>query len=78
MIKQDIKRAKVHEAHNAPAAIALDAAINDPVMVRRRGRMMLPAPQASGATTDLHCPSRHIPNLHSQPWTLMPDGQQSL
>ncbi|KAL6764025.1 pre-mRNA splicing factor component-domain-containing protein [Haematococcus lacustris] len=47
LIKHDIKRAKLQEAHDAPGAIAQAAHLNDPVMVRRRGRMMLPAPQVS-------------------------------
>mmetsp|Transcript_23430 Transcript_23430/g.51433 ORF Transcript_23430/g.51433 Transcript_23430/m.51433 type:complete len:829 (+) Transcript_23430:239-2725(+) len=45
LIKRDIKRQKMQESHNAPDALAKAAELNDPVMVRRRGRMMLPAPQ---------------------------------
>lgn len=47
LIKRDLKRQKLHEAHNTPDAVAQAAEMNDPVMVRRRGRMMLPAPQVS-------------------------------
>uniref|UniRef100_A0A7S0WNZ6 Uncharacterized protein n=1 Tax=Chlamydomonas leiostraca TaxID=1034604 RepID=A0A7S0WNZ6_9CHLO len=47
LVKRDVKRQKLHETHNAPDAVAKAAELNDPVMVRRRGRMMLPAPQVS-------------------------------
>jgi hypothetical protein len=45
LIKRDIKRQKMQEAHDAPGQLAKQAELNDPMMVRRRGRMMLPAPQ---------------------------------
>lgn len=45
LIKRDIKRQKMLEAHDAPGQLAKQAEMNDPMMVRRRGRMMLPAPQ---------------------------------
>lgn len=47
LIKRDVKRQKIQENHDVPGALAKAAEVNDPVMVRRRGRMMLPAPQIS-------------------------------
>mmetsp|Transcript_14021 Transcript_14021/g.37873 ORF Transcript_14021/g.37873 Transcript_14021/m.37873 type:complete len:825 (-) Transcript_14021:211-2685(-) len=47
LMKHDIQKAKLKEAHAAPEAAAKLAELNDPVMVRRRGRMMLPTPQVS-------------------------------
>mmetsp|Transcript_7123 Transcript_7123/g.12265 ORF Transcript_7123/g.12265 Transcript_7123/m.12265 type:complete len:828 (-) Transcript_7123:440-2923(-) len=47
LVKRDIKRQKIGEAANAPGSVARDAELNDPVMIRRKGRMMLPAPQVS-------------------------------
>ncbi len=54
LMKRDVKRQKIQEAHNMPAAVAKAAAVNDPVMVRRKGRMMLPAPQVR--TTPVSAP----------------------
>ena len=47
LIKRDVKRQKIQENHDQPAALAKAAEVNDPIMVRRRGKMMLPAPQVS-------------------------------
>lgn len=47
LVRTDIKRQKMQENHDAPAALAKAAELNDPSMVRRKGRMMLPAPQIS-------------------------------
>ena len=46
-MKKDIEHAKLKAAHNVPAAVAKNLALNDPTMQRKRGRMMLPAPQIS-------------------------------
>lgn len=47
---------QVAEAHNVPAAVAKAAELNDPVMIRKRGRMMLPAPQVRGIVHNhTHC-----------------------
>ena len=35
------------ETHDQPSAIAKVAELNDPTMIHRRGRLMLPAPQIS-------------------------------
>ena len=37
----------MQESHDAPAALAKAAELNDTAVVRRKGRMMLPAPQIS-------------------------------
>lgn len=47
LMKRDIKRAKLQEAHNAPEVLAREAEMNATAMVRRRGKLMLPAPQIS-------------------------------
>ena len=47
LVKKDIEHAKLKAAHNVPAAVAKNLALNDPTMQRKRGRMMLPAPQIS-------------------------------
>ena len=47
LIKRDVKRQKIQENHDQPAALAKAAEVNDPIMVRRKGRMMLPPPQVS-------------------------------
>ncbi len=47
LVKRDVKRQKIQENHDVPAALAKAAEVNDPIMVRRRGKMMLPAPQIS-------------------------------
>ena len=45
LMKQDVARAALRAAHNAPAALAKAMEMNDAALTRRRGRMMLPAPQ---------------------------------
>ena len=45
LMKKDVEHHKLAAAHNAPAAIAQAIALNDPTMQRKRGKMMLPAPQ---------------------------------
>jgi hypothetical protein len=44
-MKTDEQKAKLKEAHNQPAAVAKAMELNDASGMRRRGRMMLPAPQ---------------------------------
>lgn len=44
-MKKDVEHHKLQAAHNAPAAVAKAIAMNDPTMQRKRGKMMLPAPQ---------------------------------
>lgn len=44
-MKTDMQKAKLKEAHNQPAAVAKAIEMNDATAMRRRGRMMLPAPQ---------------------------------
>lgn len=44
-MKKDAEHHKLQAAHNAPAAVAKAIAMNDPTMQRKRGKMMLPAPQ---------------------------------
>lgn len=48
-MKKDIEHAKLKAAHNAPQAVAKNMALNDATMSRKRGRMMLPAPQIAEA-----------------------------
>ena len=45
LMKGDEQKAKLKEAHNQPAAVAKAMELNDASGMRRRGRMMLPAPQ---------------------------------
>ena len=47
LVKKDTEHAKLKAAHNAPLAVAKNMALNDATMQRKRGRMMLPAPQIS-------------------------------
>ncbi|GAX75409.1 hypothetical protein CEUSTIGMA_g2853.t1 [Chlamydomonas eustigma] len=47
LIRRDIKRQKMQENHDVPGALAKAAEVNDPIMIRKRGKMMLPAPQIS-------------------------------
>jgi pre-mRNA-splicing factor CDC5/CEF1 len=47
LMKKDAEHHKLQAAHNAPAAVAKAMAMNDPTMQRKRGKMMLPAPQVS-------------------------------
>ncbi len=44
LIKRDIKRQKVAEAHDAPGAVAQQLGLDEDGP-RRRGKLMLPAPQ---------------------------------
>ncbi|GLI69273.1 hypothetical protein VaNZ11_013849 [Volvox africanus] len=48
LIKKDIKRQKLNEMHDAPGAVAQSMGL-DQEAVRRRGKLMLPAPQVSEA-----------------------------
>jgi hypothetical protein len=54
LMKSDEQRAKIKEAHNQPAAVAKAMQLNDVAATRRRGRMMLPAPQVHQAPAPLH------------------------
>ncbi len=45
LMKQDVAKAALRAAHDQPAAVAAAMAMNDASASRRRGRMMLPAPQ---------------------------------
>ena len=47
LLKQDMAKAKLKEQHDQPAAVAKALELNDAAAMRRRGRMMLPAPQVS-------------------------------
>lgn len=48
LIKKDIKRQKLNEMHDAPGAVAQAMGLDNEVS-RRRGKLMLPAPQVSEA-----------------------------
>lgn len=50
-MKKDEQHAKLQMAHNAPVQVAKAIAQNDATMQRKRGRMMLPAPQISEVHT---------------------------
>lgn len=54
-MKKDVEHSKLQSAHDAPTAVAKAIAQNDPTMQRKRGRMMLPAPQVCVATCCPHC-----------------------
>jgi pre-mRNA-splicing factor CDC5/CEF1 len=58
LIKRDVKRQKVEEAHDAPGVLARDAAASELQMVRRRTKMMLPSPQVGAAS---HCSPAAMP-----------------
>lgn len=45
LMRQDVKRQKVHERHDTPAAVQQINAMNDVDGTRRRSKLMLPAPQ---------------------------------
>lgn len=47
LIKKDIRKHKLQELHDQPSALDKVARMNDPVMIRSRGKLMLPAPQIS-------------------------------
>lgn len=49
LVKQDLAKAKISERQNAPSAVARAIQMNEAAQQRRRGRMMLPAPQISDA-----------------------------
>ena len=49
LAKKDAERDRIKERHDQPGAVAKDIELNDPAMVSRRRRMMLPAPQISEA-----------------------------
>jgi pre-mRNA-splicing factor CDC5/CEF1 len=49
LVKQDLQRAKINERQNAPSAVARALQANEAAMQKRRGRMMLPAPQITDA-----------------------------
>ncbi|KAL4447677.1 hypothetical protein ABPG75_004896 [Micractinium tetrahymenae] len=51
LLKQDLAKAKIAERQNAPSAVArnIQARMNEAAQQRKRGRMMLPAPQVSDA-----------------------------
>lgn len=46
LMKRDEAKASMREKTDQPGAVAKALALNDAVAVRRRGKMMLPAPQA--------------------------------
>ena len=50
LLKQDIAKAKQKEQTDQPAAVAKALELNDAAAMRRRGRMMLPAPQVCPCT----------------------------
>ncbi len=66
-MKKDVEHAKLQSAHDAPTAVAKAIAQNDPTMQRKRGRMMLPAPQVppwricSSCVCSLRDAQRHEP-----------------
>ena len=45
LLKQDMAKAQLKQQHDQPAAVAKALELNDAAALRRRGRMMLPAPQ---------------------------------
>ena len=49
LVKQDLQKQKLKQQQDQPAAVAKAAELNDPTMVRARGKLMLPAPQISEA-----------------------------
>ena len=50
LMKRDIAKAQLRAAHDQPAAVAKAMEMNDANAMRRRGRMMLPAPQVGDCT----------------------------
>lgn len=45
--RQDVARNKIQQRHDAPAAVLQVNKLNDPAAVRKRSKMMLPAPQVT-------------------------------
>lgn len=60
LLKQDIAKAKLKEQQDQPAAVAKALELNDAAAMRRRGRMMLPAPQVRPAYASLLLPAAGI------------------
>lgn len=54
LMKRDEAKASMREKTDQPGAVAKALALNDAVAVRRRGKMMLPAPQARSLLAPLH------------------------
>ncbi|KAI8462344.1 MAG: pre-mRNA splicing factor component-domain-containing protein [Monoraphidium minutum] len=53
LVKRDLKRQKLTEAHDTPAAVARMNALHETAVLARRGKMMLPAPQVSEAELEM-------------------------
>ncbi len=51
LMKRDEAKASMREKTDQPGAVAKALALNDAVAVHRRGKMMLPAPQARALLT---------------------------
>lgn len=63
LMKQDVAKAALRAAHDQPAAVAAAMAMNDASVNRRRGRMMLPAPQVTACTPwSLATCASHMPS----------------
>ena len=65
LAKKDAERDRIKERHDQPGAVAKDIELNDPAMVSRRRRMMLPAPQISEA--ELQAIARGDTNMDLDP-----------
>ena len=57
LLKQDIAKAALKQQHDQPAAVAKALELNDAAAMRKRGRMMLPAPQVCGVSA---CSARFL------------------
>ena len=62
LLKEDMAKARLKEQHDQPAAVAKALELNDAAGMRRRGRMMLPAPQVCEFLVNQLDPS-HTPTV---------------
>lgn len=60
LMKQDIARQKISERQNAPGAAKRLIEANEAAAQRRRGRMMLPAPQVGGVELVMWGEAGHV------------------
>ena len=63
LMKQDAEKDARKASTNQPAAVAQNLLLNEANATRRRGRMMLPAPQVNLRKTSLSCDKQLATNV---------------
>ncbi len=66
LLKQDKAKAQLKQQHDQPAAVAKALELNDAAATKKRGRMMLPAPQVCRVLLAL-VDALHAEKLQSDP-----------